>query len=377
MCHYSLHMPWMPDTPYDELPDLPPKQVIETHSVLKATIEARSSLASLDQAVRRITNPTVLINSIPLLEAQASSEIENIVTTADDLFTFAQDETAATNPATKDTLSYRKALFAGIDLIRARPLSANTALEVCTIVKGRQMDVRRRPGTYIGNPSTQAAIYTPPVGETMIRDKLGNWERFIHQNHGLDPLIVMAIAHYQFEAIHPFEDGNGRTGRIINVLVLMSVGLISEPILYLSRYIIENKDEYYRLLLEVTSGSNWEAWILFMLEGIRITALSTIAKIDQIGALQDEMLVHIRAITSNANADLLAVLFEQPYCRISNVIKRCSVSRPTATNWLNALVSVGALVDVKAGRDRIFINRQFFDLLLRPEAAPDRQPTLF
>ena len=370
-------MSWLPVEPYNGLPTLPPSRDVESKVVLKAAIEARASLAALDQAARRMTNPTVLINSLPLLEAQASSEIENIVTTADDLFKFAQDESGATNPATKETLSYRKALFAGIALIRARPLSANTAAEVCSIVKNRQMDVRKLPGTYIGNPTTHAAIYTPPAGETVIRDKLSNWERFLHETHGMDPLVVMALAHYQFEAIHPFEDGNGRTGRILNVLMLVGIGLISEPILYLSRYIIERKDEYYRLLLEVTRDENWEEWILFVLEGIRATALSTITKIDQIQILQDEMLAEIRAVTSSANADLLAVLFEQPYCRISNVVERCGVSRPTATNWLNALVRGGALLDMRAGRERIFINTKFFALLMRPESAPELEPTLF
>lgn len=378
-CQYSLHMTWTPADPYNLLPELPPNGDVESRTVLKATVEARAALSALDQAARRMTNPTVLINSLPLLEAQASSEIENIVTTADDLFRFAQVESAATNPATKETLSYRKALFAGIALIRARPLSANTATEVCSIVKNRQVDVRKLPGTYIGSPATHAAIYTPPVGESVIRDKLSNWERFIHESPGIDPLVVMAIAHYQFEAIHPFEDGNGRTGRIVNVLMLMSAGLISEPILYLSRYIIEKKDEYYRLLLEVTRDGNWEDWIAFMLEGIRATALSTIAKIDQIQRLQDEMLGEIRGVTSGANADLLAVLFEQPYCRISNVVQRCGVSRPTATNWLNALVGKGALLSIRAGRERIFINTKFFELLMRPESAPAElpEPTLF
>jgi Fic family protein len=370
-------MAWTAADPYNDLPDLPPRSEIESRRVLKAAIEARSALASLDQAARRMTNPTVLINSIPILEAQASSEIENIVTTADDLFKYAQDESSATNPATKETLNYRTALFAGVELVAARPLSANTATEICTIVKGRQMDVRKLPGTYIGNPATHAAIYTPPVGESVIREKLSNWERFVHEWNGLDPLIVMAIAHYQFEAIHPFEDGNGRTGRIINVLFLMGVGLISEPILYLSRYIIQNKDEYYRLLLEVTRDANWQDWVIFMLEGIRITALSTVAKIDQIQALENETLSQIRGVTSGPNADLLAVLFEQPYCRIANVQSRCRVSRPTATNWLNALVKAGVLVDVKSGRDRLFVNVKFLELLIRPDSEQSKEPTLF
>ncbi|MGB3910994.1 MAG: Fic family protein [Pseudolysinimonas sp.] len=372
-------MAWAADEPYNELPPLPPTAEVETREVLKATIEARAALAALDQAARRIANPTVLINSIPLLEAQASSEIENIVTTTDELFRYAHDESAATNPATKETLNYRSALFAGVQLIQARPLSVTTAAEICTTVKGREMPIRRNPGTFIVNSVTHAAIYTPPVGEARIREKLGDWERFIHARKGIDPLVVMALAHYQFEAIHPFEDGNGRTGRILNVLMLMSAGLIEQPILYLSRYIIENKDEYYRLLLAVTRDGAWNEWILFIVEGIRQTATSTVIKIDQIQALQDRTLGRIREATGGANADLLAVLFEQPYCRIANVIDRCKVSRPTATNWLNALVEARALRDVRRGRERIFINTELLDVLVRADSVVgnDAEPALF
>jgi Fic family protein len=206
---------------------------------------------------------------------------------------------------------------------------------------------------------------------------LSDWERFVHEPADLDPLVAMAVAHYQFEAIHPFEDGNGRTGRILNVLMLMDVGLISEPILYLSRYIIRNKDEYYRLLLAVTRDGSWEDWVIFVLEGIRQTALSTIAKIDQIQTLQDDVLLKIKRVTGGADADLLAVLFEQPYSRIANVVQRCGVSRPTATKWLNDLVAEQVLDDVRVGRDRLFINTKFFDLLLRPEEAPPREESLF
>lgn len=372
-------MTWSASEPYNDLPALPPAIEVESREVLKATIEARAALASLDQAARRITNPAVLINSIPLLEAQASSEIENIVTTTDELFRFSQDESAATNPATKETLNYRSALFAGVALIRSRPLSVTTAAEICATVKNREMPIRSLPGTFIGNPATNVAIYTPPIGETRIREKLSDWERFIHARDGLDPLVVMALAHYQFEAIHPFEDGNGRTGRILNVLMLMNAGLIDQPILYLSRYIIEKKDEYYRLLLAVTRDGAWTDWILFVIEGIRQTAASTVIKIDQIQTLQDVTLGQIRDATGGANADLLAVLFEQPYCRIANVVERCGVSRPTATNWLNALVEAGVLVDVRRGRERIFINTALFELLVRADSAVggEPEPTLF
>jgi Fic family protein len=227
------------------------------------------------------------------------------------------------------------------------------------------------PGTLIANMATGEAIYTPPVGEALIRDKLSNWEEFVHNDHGLDPLVVMAIAHYQFEAIHPFDDGNGRTGRILNILLLVGAGLLQQPILYLSRYFIANKSDYYSLLHSVTASGDWEAWILYVLEGIRQTSISTVRKIDAIHALQERTQSLIRATTSvGANADLLAVLFEQPYCRIVGVMARCGVSRPTATGWLNALVEAGVLASVKAGRERLFINTEFFALVTRDEGVP-------
>lgn len=373
-------MSWVPDTAYNELPSVPPAVEVETKRVLKATIEARAALATLDQAARRIPNPTVLINSIPLLEAQASSEIENIVTTADELFRFAQDESAATDPATKETLQYRTALFRGFEMVKKRPLTVNTAAEICSIIQFREMNVRTGTGTYIGNPSTKQAIYTPPVGEKIIRDKLSNWEEFVNTNRQLDPLVVMSIAHYQFEAIHPFEDGNGRTGRILNVLLLVESKLLSQPILYLSRYIIENKSAYYDLLLGVTRDGDWEAWVLYLLEGIRQTAISTVRKIDAIRDLQDAIQVVIRRVTTGgANADLLSVLFEQPYCRIVNVMERCDVSRPTATGWLKSLEEEQVLTSVRVGRERLFVNTGFFELLMRTEDVGETavDPTLF
>jgi Fic family protein len=359
-------MTWSAEVPYDELPSLPPRADVETKRVLKATVEARAALAALDQAMRRIPNPAVLVNSIPLLEAQASSEIENIVTTADELFRFANDDGAAANPAVKETLRYRTALLWGFELITQRPLTISTATEICSIVKQHEMRVRVDAGTMIGNPATRRAVYTPPVGESLIRDKMTNWEAFVHGSTDLDPLVVMAIAHYQFEAIHPFADGNGRTGRILNVLLLLNAGILSQPILYLSRYFIENKDAYYRLLLGVTASGEWEAWILYVLEGLRRTAVQTIETIDAIHELEVEMRGVIRSVTSaGSNSDLVAVLFEQTYCRIANVVDRCGVSRPTATSWLNALTDAGMLESHRAGRERLFVNSKFFALLTR------------
>jgi Fic family protein len=357
-------MSWRPDAPFNRLPLLPPRADVETKAVLKATVEARAALAGLDQAVRRIPNPTVLVNSLPVLEAQASSEIENIVTTTDDLFRYLDQDSDSSAPAVRETLRYRTALFHGVWGLETRPLSVTTAIEVCSIIHSREMRIRALAGTFIGNPITGEVVYTPPAGESLLRDKLSNWQKLNHSSSGIDPLVVLAVSHYQFEAIHPFSDGNGRTGRILNVLLLVEAGILSQPILYLSRYLIENRAEYYRLLLQVTSAGAWEDWVLFILEGLRQTAVESLKKIDAITVLQDHVLGRIRELTTGgSNADLLAVLFEQPYCRISNVVARCGVSRPTATSWLNALVSGGVLHDLKAGRSRIFINSAFVRLL--------------
>lgn len=356
---------WRPDEPYNQLPD-PPADRLETKAVLKATVEARAAIASLDQAVRRIPNPNVLVSAIPLLEAKASSEIENIVTTTDELFRYAADAEETASPETKETLRYRAALFAGLRSIHSRPLTSSTAVEVCTNIKGREMTVRELPGTYIGNPVTKQARYTPPEGRAVIEEKLTAWEKFVHGSGDLDPLIVMAASHYQFEAIHPFSDGNGRTGRILNVLLLIEAELIREPVLYLSRYIIRHKDEYYERLLSVSRDGEWEKWLLFMLEGVRDTSRETLTMIDEIQDLQLTMREELRGATSvGANADLLDLLFEQPYCRIASVMKRCGVSRPTATKWLGELVDTGKLQDIRIGRERLFINHKFLDVLAR------------
>jgi|HubBroStandDraft_3_1064219.scaffolds.fasta_scaffold02305_5 Fic family protein len=358
---------WDPERPYNDLPAPPSADGLETRRVLKAAIGANTALAQLDQAVISIPNPTVLINSIPILEAQASSEIENIVTTTDELFRHLEDDAGA-DPATRETLRYRTALRAGFDHTLERGLTTATASTVCSIIKGRETKVRALPGTRIGRPGTNEVIYSPPEGRDVINEKLSEWERFIHADDGLDPLVKMAAAHYQFEAIHPFSDGNGRTGRILNVLILIDAGLLRLPVLYLSRYIIDSKNDYYRLLLAVTVESAWEEWVLYMLAGIEVTSRYTLRKIAAIRRLQDDFNQRARAASrGGADAEFQSVLFEQPYCRIATVMERCDVSRPTATSWLNALAEAGLLQTVKIGRDRLFINREFLQLLVRQE----------
>lgn len=339
---------------------------LEPKPVLKAAIEARTALATLAQAGQLLPNPNILIHAVPLLEAQASSEIENIVTTADELFKHA--ESGGGNHATKEALRYRTALFAGVDSIRRRPLTAETAAKICSQLQGRDMAVRAVPGTRIANPVTRQVVYAPPEGADLIRDKLSAWERFVHAEDDLDPLVRMAVAHYQFEAIHPFHDGNGRTGRVINILMLIEAGLLSDPILYLSRAIIDRKNDYYRLLREVTAEGAWIEWILYMLDIVRESAESTTRKIAAIRTCQDDIAERARAATPGGrDAQFQAVLFEQPYSRINTVAERCDVSRQTASTWLHALVEAGLLTDVKVGRERLFVNDEFLNVLTRSE----------
>jgi Fic family protein len=356
---------WKPDQPYNDLPVLPPPTELETKAVLKQCIKSNSALAELKQAAALIPNQGMLINTLPLLEARASSEIENIVTTADKLFQHIQADERA-DPATKEALRYRQALFEGYQSLKKRPLSTRTAEAVCSKIKGREMAVRKVPGTALQNDRTGATIYTPPVGESVIREKLANWERFLHEQTELDPLIRMAVGHYQFEAIHPFADGNGRTGRIINTLFLIQEDLLNLPILYLSRYIIAHKADYYHLLLKVTAEQAWEEWLLYLLRGVEDTARWTTAKIAAIRALADHTATHVRGqLPKIYSRELVDLLFEQPYCRIGNVVDKGIAKRQAASEYLKKLADIGVLTEQQVGREKIFVHPKLMQLLKR------------
>lgn len=350
--------------PYNDLPLLPPAVELETRACLKACIEARSALAELKQAGELIPNQAMLINTIPLLEAKGSSEIENIVTTTDALFKYSQIDPEKADTATREALRYRTALRQGVDSLKARPLTTSTAVKVCSTIKGKQMDIRRVPGTKLENPASGEIIYTPPEGEALLREKLANWERFVHERPAIDPLIRMAVAHYQFEAIHPFTDGNGRTGRVLNQLMLVEHGLLELPVLYLSRYIIRNKADYYRLLLAVTRDSSWEEWILYLLSGMRETALWTTAKIGAVRGLMQHTADYVRVRAPKLYShELIELVFIQPYCRIQNLVQAGIAKRQTASDYLKALVDIGVLREVKVGREKLFIHPKFVALL--------------
>ncbi|MFO0873910.1 MAG: Fic family protein [Phycisphaerales bacterium] len=338
---------------------------LETKIVLKRCITARAALAELRQAAELIPNQTILINTLPLLEAQASSEIENIVTTADRLFQHMQGDGAA-DPATREALRHRSALLEGARALRARPLSTRVAEAICTRIKDVEMRVRTVPGTALINSRNRAVTYTPPDGEPRLRDLLANWERFLHNEIELDPLIRMAAGHYQFEAIHPFTDGNGRTGRILNSLYLVEQGLLGQPILYLSRFIIANKSDYYALLLGVTRDDAWEPWLLWMLQGIEETATWTTAKIAAIRDLVSSTTAHVKArLPRIYTRELVDAIFEQPYCRITNLVEHKIAERRAASRYLKALVAIGVLEEREVGREKLFVHPRLMRLLTR------------
>lgn len=357
---------WRPQVPYNDLPLIPPSIDLETRPVLKRCVGARAALAELKQAASLLPNPTILINTLPLLEAQASSEIEHIVTTTDKLFRFAGGSDAA-DPPTKEALRYRHALLDGFATLPSRPLCTATAELVCSRIKDTAVQVRRVPGTALANDATAEVIYTPPDGEDRIRGLLANWERFLHGEDGagdIDPLVRMAVAHYQFEAIHPFSDGNGRTGRVLNSLFLVEQQLLPLPILYLSRFIIARKADYYGLLLRVTRDAAWEPWILFMLQGIEETASWTTAKIGSIRQLMTAAVEHVRTTTPKIySRELVDIVFEQPYCRIANVVEAGIAGRQAASRYLRALVSSGLLSERESGREKLFVNFRLLTLL--------------
>jgi Fic family protein len=352
--------------PFDDLPDLPPAAPVESARVLKRAIAAHRALGRLRSAARDLPDQTILINAMPLLEARASSEIEGIVTTADALFR--ADALARTDdPATKEALRYRAALLHGTRALDERPITTNLAIEICTIVTGVDSDIRRTPGAALLNDRTGEAVYTPPTGEALIRDRLTAWERFAHADDGLDPLVRIALLHYQFEAIHPFPDGNGRTGRILNLLLMLRDDLLDAPILYLSGHILATRDDYYRLLRGVTAEGAWEEWVLYMLDGLTRTADATTARVDAIRVLMAETAPAVRAaLPSRVADDLLDVIFARPYCRIGDVVDAGIAQRQNASRHLKALVRAGILAEEAVHRDRIFRNRRLLDILDRP-----------
>ena len=358
-----------PEVPYNTLPALPPPgEQIETTQILKRCIESRVALAELKQAAELIPNSAVLVNALPLLEARASSEIENIVTTTDKLFEYADIAEDRADAATKEALRYRTALYEGTKMVQRQMLSTDMAIQICSTIKGVELDIRAEPGTTLKNRMSGETIYTPPVGQQLLIEKLDNWADFMHRNTEFDPLVRLAVQHYQFEAIHPFSDGNGRTGRILNILFLVEHGLLDSPILYLSRYIIQNKAAYYRLLAKVTREQDWASWILFILDGVEETCTWTTDKIKSIRELMEHTGQFVsKRLPKIYSWELVELLFKQPYCRIGNLVENGIAKRQTASVYLKQLCDLGVLKEVKSGRENIFVHPKYIELLTGEE----------
>jgi len=353
--------------PYDELPPLPPICDLDSAEVLQATIHAARCLAELKGRSAVLPNPAILINTIGLQEAKASSEIENIFTTNDELYRAVDHEPASASLQTREVLHYCRALWHGTEQLRQQPvLTTNLWVDLVNMIKGNTAGVRTLPGTRIVNAVTGEVSYTPPEGETLIRDKLRDLEMFCNSSeNGLDPLIKMALLHYQFEAIHPFYDGNGRTGRILAILYLLQSGLLDQPILYLSRFLIENKSEYYSRLRAVTDSGEWEQWVLYMLRGVGETATSTHAQIlaihDLLERTHEE--ARFRLPRHVYSKELIEQTFVRPYCRIRHLQESGLGNRHTCSRYLQQMAETRFLIAKRVGRDIVFINARLMELL--------------
>ena len=346
------------------LTKLPLLQEIETQKVLKKAISANRALANLNGVARIIPNSTILINSLVLQEAKDSSEIENIITTHDELYRANLDIESITNEA-KEVQNYKEALLRGFSLVSdTKLLLKKHIIEIQEILEQNDAGIRKQAGTNLKNAQTGEVIYTPPQDYETIQELLTNLEIYINEPNDIDSLINMAIIHHQFESIHPFYDGNGRTGRIINILYLILKDLLDIPVLYLSRYIITHKADYYRLLQEVRTEDKWEEWILYILEAVEQTSLETIELINSISDLMIKIQDKIsRELPKIYSKDLVEILFMHPYTKIDFLVDRLNITRKTASKYLNELENIGILENIQIKNSKFFINIELFNLL--------------
>lgn len=343
---------------------LPLSVNIETTKVLKKTISANRALAKLNGVAKIIPNQAILINSLVLQEAKDSSEIENIITTHDELYRASVDISNITNE-TKEVQNYSSALLKGFDLVKENKLLLKKyIIEIQQELEQNNAGVRKQSGTNLKNAQTNEVVFTPPQDYETIQNLLDNLEKFINEPSEIDPLVNMAIIHYQFETIHPFYDGNGRTGRIINILYLILKDLLDIPILYLSRYIIEHKSDYYRLLQEVRTEDKLQEWVLFMIDGVEQTSLETIELIESIYTLMEKTTDEVKEkLPKIYSKDLIEILFMHPYTKIDFLINNLNLHRDTASKYLNELEKVKILKSIKIGRSKFFINVKLFNIL--------------
>jgi Fic family protein len=351
-----------------QLRELPLTIDVESKAVLKRLPKAHAALAELKGIASSIPNQLVLINTLGLQEAKDSSAIENIITTHDDLYKSGLNIETVKSLSAKEVQNYISALKAGFEFVSENGLLTNkTILKVQEILEDNKAGFRTMPGTTLKSSDSGETIYTPPQNIEDINQLMTNLEKFINDSSisDLDPLVKMAIIHFQFESIHPFYDGNGRTGRIINILYLILQNLQNLPILYLSNYIIRTKSEYYELLQLVRETNNWEEWIIYMVDGIETTAKETIGLITEMKELMLNFKNKLRDGYKFYSQDLLNNLFKHPYTKIEFIVNDLHVSRITAANYLNKLAEDGLLRKEKLGTGNYYINEQLFELLSR------------
>jgi Fic family protein len=359
------------------LPTLPFAYDFETKAVLRKLSKAHRALAELKGVVKSIPNENILISTLALQEAKDSSAIENIITTYDDLFQSSLLPEQAQVQAIKEVRAYETALRCGYDLVRQNGLLLNQhIIKIQECLENNQAGFRKVPGTVLKNQQNGAVVYTPPQNHDEIISLMTNLEKYINDEsvQSLDPLVKMALIHYQFESIHPFFDGNGRTGRIINVLYLVTKGLLDLPVLYLSRYIVQNKAEYYSLLQKFRTGGHEEPWLLYMLDAIEQTAIQTLGIVENIKRLMMEMKNKIRSEYSFYNHDLINNLFSHPYTKTEFIQSDLNVSRATAQRYLEALSKDGILQKRSMGRTNYYINTRLYEIFAQvPELKRDRE----
>lgn len=358
-------MTYNPLEPFNELPLLPPDEEIENKSILKKTIAASRALSELKGAITNLPNPTLFLDTIQLQEAQASSAIENIITTHDELFRASAADKRIENTAVKEVFHYKEALWIGLEALRKRPiLNTNLFVKLVQTIKENEAGIRNVPGTQLKNPATGKVIYTPPEGATVIRKKLKNLEDYIHTDNGTDPLIKMAIIHYQFEAIHPFFDGNGRVGRILLLLYLKFTGLLDLPALFLSQYIIVNKGTYYAKLRGVTEKKDWQSWILYMLDMIEQSAKRDRNRILEIEGLMERMGQEIQEqLPKVYSKDLVEILYRLPYTKRQFLVDAGLGTLKTVGNYLQELEQAGFLKSEQVGKEKLYLNFKLLNVL--------------
>lgn len=350
-----------------QIPHLPLKQDIETKAVLKKLALAHKALAELNGVAETIPNEVIILNTLSLQEAKDSSAIENIITTHDELFSSDSFARNFTSSAAKEVYNYATALKDGFSVVKKQGLlTCNQIIDIQSTLEETRTGFRKLPGTELKNEQTGEIVYTPPQSFDEITDYMSNLEAFINDGElcDWDPLVKMAVIHHQFESIHPFYDGNGRTGRIINILFLVKEGLLNLPILYLSRYINQNKGTYYKLLQETRTTQNWEPWLMYMLEAIEQTSIQTSAIVRGIKGLMMQHKKKIRAeLPKIYSQDLINNLFKHPYTKIDFVVQDLQVTRKTAAKYLHSLCDAGFLSEIKIGKEIYFLNNELFQLL--------------